>query len=361
MLNSTTIEVAIGMALVFLLLSLICTAINEVFAGLLSTRAKSLESGIESLFTKAAIKAKDEKGNPVSKTLTAALYEHGLIQSLYRSGTGLALEITSKNATLPSYIPSRTFASALFDLLFADADSTPTAPERMKEMLAAIAGLPESKAQDALTTLVRQAGGDAVKTRSALEGWYNDAMDRVSGLYKRRTQAALFGLGLLLAVGLNINAIAVARTLWTTPAARAYTIAAAEQFAKGGDGKPPSPDASAQLSTLQSLSLPLGWDPLHFPWNNPPVPAAAGKGAMEPGAFSPLALAATLLGWLLTAMAVTLGAPFWFDLLNQFMVVRSTIKPSEKSQPEASKDPSPAVSAITLPQANAAQTVAGTQ
>jgi hypothetical protein len=47
-----------------------------------------------------------------------------------------------------------------------------------------------------------------------------------------------------------------------------------------------------------------------------------------------------LLGWLFTALALSLGAPFWFDLLNKFMVVRSTIKPREKSGVERSKDAS---------------------
>ena len=40
----------------------------------------------------------------------------------------------------------------------------------------------------------------------------------------------------------------------------------------------------------------------------------------------------------ITAMAISFGAPFWFDLLNRLMVVRSTVKPQEKSPPEASKD-----------------------
>jgi hypothetical protein len=33
-----------------------------------------------------------------------------------------------------------------------------------------------------------------------------------------------------------------------------------------------------------------------------------------------------------------MGAPFWFDLLNKIMVVRSTVKPKEKSPEEASED-----------------------
>ena len=38
------------------------------------------------------------------------------------------------------------------------------------------------------------------------------------------------------------------------------------------------------------------------------------------------------------AFAISLGAPFWFDMLNKFMVVRSTVKPHEKSSEETSGD-----------------------
>jgi hypothetical protein len=35
---------------------------------------------------------------------------------------------------------------------------------------------------------------------------------------------------------------------------------------------------------------------------------------------------------MLQQRAITLGAPFWFDLLNRFMVARSTVKPDEKEK-----------------------------
>jgi hypothetical protein len=44
------------------------------------------------------------------------------------------------------------------------------------------------------------------------------------------------------------------------------------------------------------------------------------------------------LGVFLTALAVSQGAPFWFDLLNKIIVIRSTIKPHEKSPDQPSKD-----------------------
>jgi hypothetical protein len=50
---------------------------------------------------------------------------------------------------------------------------------------------------------------------------------------------------------------------------------------------------------------------------------------------------APLFGWLATAMAVSLGAPFWFDVLNKVMVIRSTVKPHEKSGDEGSEDRQP--------------------
>jgi hypothetical protein len=74
----------------------------------------------------------------------------------------------------------------------------------------------------------------------------------------------------------------------------------------------------SNLAELNALGLPIG---LHKTDLDPPM------------------VLRHLPGWLLTALAVSLGAPFWFDLLNKFMVVRSTVKPDEKSGQEASKDP----------------------
>jgi hypothetical protein len=45
-----------------------------------------------------------------------------------------------------------------------------------------------------------------------------------------------------------------------------------------------------------------------------------------------------LVGWLITAGALSLGASFWFDMLNKIMVIRNTVKPQEKSPAEGSKD-----------------------
>jgi hypothetical protein len=364
MLNSTTLEVAIGMALVYLLLSLFCTAIREAIAGVLGSRAKNLERGIVSLFTGASLAARDSDGVPLKDaegklisgvSLAAAIYDHGLVQSLYRSNEAKSLKQWWGGGTkLPSYIPSRTFSTALFDILFrgtaftgaAASTATPGAADPLHGMLAMLNDLPASKGKQAILSLVAQAEGDVAKTRQAFERWYEDGMDRAAGWYKRKTQLVLFIIGVLIAVGLNVDSFAVGRALWNNPALRSYTVAAAEQYARTHNEIPASEAASLDLSRLESLTLPIGWNGQERTWHRKksPVDAANSTGDSTHGDVGAVKESLSIYwpfaigGWLLTAIAMTVGAPFWFDLLNQFMVIRSTVKPSEKSGTESSKD-----------------------
>jgi len=390
--NSTTLEVAIGMALIFLLVSLFCTAINEAIAGFFNTRAKNLEKGIKSLFT---------QGNLTNAlSLTDAIYRHGLVQGLYRSGAGTGQQLSDKLRHPPSYIPSRTFASALYDTLFGDLTNPPTAvagaippvggvqSNQLASMLAAIQKLPDSPAKQAIATLVKEASGDVERLRLSFERWYDDGMDRAAGWYKKKTQWSLFLIGLIAAGVLNVDTVVVARSLWTNPAMRTFAATYADTVAKDPDLKAkleveraraeadrktaavskagnvaqpanqashsgsqtsssPSEaqsvsnataaagnrsatltDLSKDLKDLKSRNLPIGYSAETAAW---PYYGVKDERFWQGGLLS-------LLGWILTAFAVTLGAPFWFDTLNQFMVVRSTIKPREKSDVEGSKD-----------------------
>ncbi len=88
----------------------------------------------------------------------------------------------------------------------------------------------------------------------------------------------------------------------------------------------------ATQQQIQSLGLPIGWDQKNDPkryWTGWTWKGDKG-GWWEQVMWH-------WLGWLLTALAISLGAPFWFDLLNKFIVVRSAVKPHEKSPEEKSK------------------------
>jgi hypothetical protein len=346
MFGNGLVEVAIGMVFVYLLLSLISSVLNEWIAGLLGMRARNLEQGIRSLFTDGNLTGcgADKK----AQSLADAIYDHGLVQSLFRATW---INKLFRHPGRPSYIPSRTFAAALLDVLApADAGgSKDLAATRTK-----VNGLPDSKGKQALLAILGQVQGNIEEARSAIENWYNDGMDRVSGWYKRKSQMILLALAIIVTWLTNTDSILVAKTLWNSPTLRASTVAAAEDYVKNYDkhgrlkAKAPadqderSSDVKTQVKDindrLNNIQLPIGWpgknaknddstegdyyDARAFPWNWPQ------------GFFR-------VLGWFLTAIAISLGAPFWFDVLNKFMVVRSTVKPQEKSAPEGSKDAKP--------------------
>ena len=82
-----------------------------------------------------------------------------------------------------------------------------------------------------------------------------------------------------------------------------------------------------------------GWDCRKSLWGDPP---ASWRDLKANWTYVGVAARAALVsapGWIMTALAISLGAPFWFDILNKFMIVRTTVKPHEKSGEEASKDP----------------------
>jgi hypothetical protein len=88
----------------------------------------------------------------------------------------------------------------------------------------------------------------------------------------------------------------------------------------------------ANLQQLQALGLPIGWDATDDPKRTWP-----GLNFFQAGGWTDQ-IYWHALGWILTALALSLGAPFWFDLLNKFIVIRSAVKPHEKSPEEKSKD-----------------------
>lgn len=344
--SSAILDVAIGIAFVYLFLSLICSVVNEGIAAIFSLRSKNLVAGIDSLFS--GTKMAD------GKDLVGAIYAHGLIRGLYKEpeklnpqqaaelsvstvrGQVLAhvpvLKIVDQwfNVNLPAYIPSATFSTALIDVI------SPPDPSRARDLddvRQAINNLPPSPTRQALMSLVADTEKDLDEFQAKVEGWFNDSMDRASGWYKHRAQNILLAIALVLTVLLNVDTIKLAKSLWTNPVARQATEQLAQQYVdanKGGLKPSPSPaDSTQALADLSSQAKQITeWTqqlPFPFGWHEKPP-------------MQPLFWLQTLTGWLITTLALSLGAPFWFDTLNKFMVVRSTVKPQEKSGSEGGKE-----------------------
>lgn len=328
MFGSTTLEVLIGIIFIFILVSIICSALREAIEAWLKTRAAYLEHGIREMLN-------DRSGTGLAKSL----YQHPLIYSLfadeYKPGdTAKRPPILAKGGSLPSYIPAKNFAVALMDIAARgpetdDISSHPEGPVISLETVRMnIMNLDNPFVQRALLTAVDAAQGDLNKAQKNIEAWYDSAMDRVSGWYKRSTHWVLFWIGLAVACILNINTITIADYLYRNEGARTALVARAEAAAK--DSSTLHLQYNEARSALDSLDLPIGWS---AGWGAPRRQADRGYTTDVWNT-----VLAPIMGLLITALATTMGAPFWFDLLNKVMVIRSTVKPHEKSPEEASED-----------------------
>jgi hypothetical protein len=302
MFGSQALEIAMSLSLLYLLLALICSVANEWVAGMLNMRAKNLWEGMRNLLY-------DDKGDGLAKQL----YDHALIKNLGKAGK------------LPSYVPSRTFAMALFDLVAPVEGATTT--RTLQDIRDRVSDVPNESVKKVLLTLIDDAGGDLKKARENVERWYDDAMDRVAGWYKKKAQALIFVWALVVTVSVNADTILIATTLANDATMRAALVAMAEATAKeplSQDPKGTTERAQQMSAEIQKLGLPIGWvqspDGAKATRGPQPIPSDVGGWALK------------VVGLLLTTGAVSLGAPFWFDVLNKLVNIRSAGKQPERSQ-----------------------------
>src|SRR5882724_6697988 len=103
MFGSSILEIAIGVIFVYLVLSLICTAVNEAIATLINKRGKNLFEGVKNLLN-----------DPTFTGLAQQVYNHGLVDGISKEAVN-----PNKANRRPSYLPSKTFSLALLDILSA--------------------------------------------------------------------------------------------------------------------------------------------------------------------------------------------------------------------------------------------------
>jgi hypothetical protein len=266
MFGSAILEVVVGLAFVYFLLGVIASHINELIAGVLGWRAADLERGIRTLLA--------------DPQLADKVWGHPLI-------TGLS----GKAGRAPSYVPATTFSIALLDALGAGGQS-PVDGIALRRL---VSNLPPSSARQALLSLVTASGGKLDQTQTGIADWYNAAMDRVSGIYKRRVLWVTIGVAALLTMFLGVDTVALVTTIWQDQSLRAALSGAAQTQSASG--------LEDTLNTLSQFNLPIGWVVL---------PQTAFGWFLK------------VIGLILTTLAVSLGAPFWFDLLKRFTNPRSS-------------------------------------
>lgn len=320
MFNSAILDVVVGLIFVFLVVSLVSSAVVESVSGTMKWRSATLLRGI-----------KDLLNDPQLTGLAQQLYQHALINPRNAGTATTATDlsappltrlwhgITDQGATdlthnAPSYIHPTHFANALIDILN-------SGPARMiSGDLASISGAIDHAVPAAanpqinrlLHGIAHRTSGDLGRMKDEIAAWFDNAMDRISGSYKRWSQRLNFWIALALAILLNISTIHVAKVLWQQPIDTKIISNVTKVL------QPIKVDVA--LETLNHLQLPIGWS--QYSRGDAPIMW--------------MDLWDMIIGWLITAFAALFGAPFWFDLLQRVIRLKAAgPSPTEKATDSA--------------------------
>jgi hypothetical protein len=313
------LEVAVGLSFVYLLLALICTAVNETIAGITGRRADFLEKGIDSLL-----------GDDCD--LKQKVFAHPLIASL-----------GPKKDTKPSYLPASKFALALTDVVTGSGKDANDA-QALRE---GISGIKSASVKTSLSAVLADSNDTLTTNQQKIEAWYNECMDRVSGWYKRRTVLWIWILALIVTLALNADSLRISKILWTDQAIRAAVIESAKSRAQTE-----RPEALTPLVVHPNANAPKTAAPVALHHDDVLTAKERAELSQLTGWSDDIKQWAQMNylqriwhafkhipGWLLTIIAISLGAPFWFDLLNRFMNIRSAGRAPDERPDKSSPAP----------------------
>jgi hypothetical protein len=286
---------ALGLAFIYMLLSLVCSTVQEWIATLLRRRHANLHAGLVAMLDG------EENANQ--------LYDDPMLQ------TFMARSIFSKKPQKSSvaYLHAERFSNALVSCFLRGA------LEPGADLIATLKELPDNKLRSVMITLATRAEGDREKFLNLVEKWYDDTMERVSGWYRREAQLVIIAIAVATTILINVDTIHIVTKLYNDPLARERVSALADRWlaenAPDSDPNTPEPppevlrsDLDRYINKLDETELPLWWKSSTF-----------GDWTREFARTFPHAWD----GWLLTVIAISLGAPFWFDVLMKVANLRT--------------------------------------
>jgi hypothetical protein len=348
------VDLVIGMIFIFFLLSIICSSGVELWFAIRRTRARLLEEWLKTIFNKQALNSRglpvlDKNNNPV--TVGQAIIDHCITTA------------TAGEGKTPTYINTQNFISALLDKITLEKsnNASPDAPVQLpptklqeyidtiakselisgelkrtilmlaheaKEAANAINTIPVTEKVTA--TVTNQIKSEMEHFRDRLALWYDKNGERLTGEFKRkRVLPATFVFALLITVLMNADSVAIGKYLYKNKdlsqqlAEQAMTsIAGYSQRVAQLQDRNNDTDSTDTVSIDQlnqhvaqlrgdirfmndslAANIPLGWK----------------DGNVQLSDWKKHAI-----GWLASILAICLGAPFWFDLLNKIANLRGS-------------------------------------
>ena len=288
------IETCIAVCLILVFLSLVCSAIQEFIAKIFRSRGHDLLQGLASLLGPLPPPPPDPARPARSgSAIRERILSNPLLTSLARGGDVL------RNP--PSAIQGGVFADALIQEVCRGSEDLVVTMDQLTDQ---VCNLPsDDPARPLLLQWVEAThrdGGDLRAFRERVVAHYDRVMERVGGWYRRKVAMSLGIIAVAVAIATNADLFHITRVVASNGALRGALNEVAHTVAKDAATTNGVPSLPAVEASLAQLPMPLGWHP-H---------------GMRPGLCGLLEKA---VGILVAAAAMSLGAPFWFDVLRQLL------------------------------------------
>ncbi len=401
MFNSTVLDVFIGLVFIYLLYSLLATVLQEIIATNIRLRASILKKAIIKMLDDSDSKEYSTNklstvfySHPLIKYLGKNTWFEKWVK---RDKTTKPSYMTPANFSKvmidllrgTEYQAGESQSKPIGDTI---------QDEKVKYMLGKEEAEVQIETETLryLRSIWADSQGDVERFKINLEQWFSDTMERASGWYKQHVQIMLFFIGFFIAVFFNVDTISIAKKLSTDKTARDQMVSMANAYIENNRSLPIElnskedtlqtvNDYNQKLDALNAYKQKLdaditkantilglgGWlpdsveTPLDTIKNVLVYPAFVDKKALpkkygdkraplpkEYRAFNDKGVRFgtkekvcylfrlsffNFFGFLLTAFAISLGASFWFDLLNKLMKLRGSTQ--QKSDNNNSNNP----------------------
>lgn len=328
-----SIDILLGLSVVMLMVSLIVTVLTQAIVNLMQTRGKNLLDGIAGLLRQIHC----ELPRAGSREIAEALLTHPLIKSagsrygtvIHREElTALLLELAVDDG--PNRLNERARAQ-LCDLLKANGIENPK--ETMDNVRALTLSLEREHPE--LSNNQRYAMAFLEEARSGflgkINGWFDQTVDRVSERFTNSTRIITFVGSLAVALILQLDTAALVNRLGADPAFRQALVEEAIKINNENAPRPAAASTAAEPGNLvpalsktdsQNLQTLSNFDVIAMPTS---ITDWKGRWSADNWMMK-------LLGIVLTAMLLSLGAPFWYNALKNLIRLRSLIAQKDDDQ-----------------------------
>lgn len=392
------VDVGIGMIIIYIAGALLVSGIQEILASILQWRSQHLKESILQIMLGQNVSDREvqiaknlrdkvyqspfiQSATSTSVSLPSKILNSSLLlgqKSLSDSSSEaqkpeLVEELERNNETkqngqksearnpykklfltsFPSYISKENFASSLIKELCKDtlkkflenehSDANQTGMLGLNAIRVEIDSHDElpKPLKDSMLALVDRAAFKIEAQENAIlvfqkeiENWFDSAMDRASGVYKRNGQLVAGILGLAIAIFFNLDSFSISQKLMNDSTLRTLLADSASSLVVNSKADPNDPNSQLDNQKLQdniaifvgnSLPIvPIYENAANFLDCETQDSCTLWPPFSQTKSFNLKRFFQAVMGWMATTLAIHMGAPFWFDLLGKVVNVRST-------------------------------------